>query len=138
MYSKYKGNTQRDYSFMPPPGYDGSRFRRRSDGRDDTFPLYEEVRAENTLREEYVEEEPCEAADEEVFEEYGDPFAEEEACSAPAVQEDVKKESPLSALLSGLSREDILIIALIILLGYEKESAGIETVLILALLLCIR
>ena len=49
MYSRNKGITDRlDPGDMmeprviltPPPGYDGSRFKTRSDGRDDAFPMY--------------------------------------------------------------------------------------------------
>lgn len=138
MYSKYKGNTQKDYTFMPPPGYDGSRFRRRSDGRDDTFPLYEEVRVENNIPDGDIEEELSDAFHEESFEEYDDSLEGEEPCPKLDSHEEEKKESGISALLSGLSREDILLIALIVLTGFSGEGAGIETVLILLLLLCIR
>ena len=52
MYSKNKGMTDRrdggmnirdedrSFTLTPPPGYDGSRFKTRSDGRDDAFPMY--------------------------------------------------------------------------------------------------
>ena len=52
MYSKNKGMTERreggmnirgedrGFTLTPPPGYDGSRFKTRSDGRDDAFPMY--------------------------------------------------------------------------------------------------
>ena len=42
MYSKKQmGYPSGGYSITPPPGYDGSRFKSRSDGRDDAFPPYD-------------------------------------------------------------------------------------------------
>lgn len=42
MYSRKTFGESGSYCITPPPGYDGSRFRRRSDGRDDSFPPYDE------------------------------------------------------------------------------------------------
>ena len=41
MYSRKTYEESGGYTITPPPGYDGSRFRRRSDGRDDSFPPYD-------------------------------------------------------------------------------------------------
>ncbi len=41
MYSRKTYEESGSYTITPPPGYDGSRFRRRSDGRDDNFPPYD-------------------------------------------------------------------------------------------------
>lgn len=41
MYSRKTYEESGSYTITPPPGYDGSRFRRRSDGRDDSFPPYD-------------------------------------------------------------------------------------------------
>ena len=128
MYSKNKGLTDRDYVLTPPPGYDGSRFRRRSDGRDDAFPLYSEPPKRIMKR---PEEHSCSFCEE--------PF-EEDICECPCPEipenQPCEKDSQLLSFLQGIGGEELLLVALVILLSKDSK-AGIETVLILALLLCI-
>ena len=137
MYSKNKGLTDRDYTLTPPPGYDGSRFRRRSDGRDDAFPMYSEP--PQRIRKK-PEPPPCPLCDDcpvtndgppESCECQSDDSWEEKPC-----EKEAEKEKKLLSFLQGIGGEELLLIALIILLAKDGK-AGIETVLILALLLCI-
>ena len=139
MYSKNKGLTDREYILTPPPGYDGSRFRKRSDGRDDAFPMYsqhtERIRERNIPS-------PCTP-----FQDYcanEEPTEYEEcSCSADTVSDtsctpckSEEKEGGIISFLQGIGGEELLLIALIILLCNDNK-AGIETILILALLLCV-
>ena len=153
MYSKNKGFSDKEYSLTPPPGYDGSRFGHRSDGRDDAFPLYGQgynsskrgkkppyqhrpdpiaKDAPPVCSEE--EECPCEycSAEEE-------PITDDESeCeNAPCPCSDAKSENKILSFLKNLSGEELLLIALIILLMGDMQNGEAETVLILALLLCI-
>ena len=121
MYSKNKGLTDRDYVLTPPPGYDGSRFRRRSDGRDDAFPLYC-----SPPKKADIIPEPCPE-----FCECEETFPEE--CNE---EKPDNRENQILSFLQGIGGEELLLVALIILLSKDGK-AGIETVLILALLLCI-
>ena len=148
MYSKAKGFTDRDLTLTPPPGYDGSRFRSRSDGRDDSFPPYREAhhrkKAGAPSAEGAFPAACCEALPEE-----------EKCCDAPSLDERAQseqcpfckvpeeccegggRENPISSFIKGLGNEEILLIALIVLLSGNQSRQGLETVLILALLLCI-
>ncbi len=143
MYSKNKGLTDRDYILTPPPGYDGSRFRRRSDGRDDAFPMYSDKPKRIQPPEPPVEEcrqEPAEAFTDECEEEVSCPCEEsgtdECPCECCTPEKSQKKDSSILSFLQGIGSEELLLIALIVLLSKDSK-AGIETVLILALLLCI-
>ncbi len=159
MYSRNKGMTDRDFTLTPPPGYDGSRFRRRSDGRDDAYPLYSDsgikqhthdkqrknqnphntpshIPKETPLQTlpDTKEEHDCQPEDER-------PLADnDEQTSKPCRLDKAEKKSDngIISFLQGLKSEDILLIALIVLLAGGEGKAGMETVLILALLLCIR
>lgn len=136
MYSKNKGITYQPTVLTPPPGYDGSRFRRRSDGRDDTFPLYEEAgpsrrdaKAPRQISSAHTKENSC------------------PRCAAAAEDSDTyacpDKEPPqhqsvntLTSFISGIGKEELLLIALIIILAGEKGCIDIDTILLLTLLLC--
>lgn len=138
MYSKSKGLTDRGFTLTPPPGYDGSRFRKRSDGRDDAFPSYSQSNISPPPIQEHIEapieeQPPC-------IEEPEAPICiSEPVCHInDRKKEKNEKENPLTAFLQSLKSEDILLIALIILLAGTDKNNGIETILILALLLCIR
>lgn len=135
MYSKYKGITDQNYSLTPPPGYDGSRFRRRSDGRDDAFPLYrEEAKKHPPLKKkpDFFEEEIQKPCPIEAEEECDCRFCEE----GNLPEEKPKSDSGILSFLQGLGNEELLLIALILILANDSK-AGIDTILILALLLCI-
>ncbi len=164
MYSKYKGITDRDYSLTPPPGYDGSRFRRRSDGRDDTFPLYKndanpaskppkkdplKCRA---VTHDYAKDDPllsqnsdydltctddslCECHQKE-NQCCADCDRDEQPCPHK-VSEVAEKSSGIMKFLQGLGNEEILLISLILLLAGGKSRSETETILILTLLLCV-
>lgn len=142
MYSRTKGNTSREYSLTPPPGYDGSRFRKRSDGRDDAFPLYRE--------------EPCPVFEKEHTCKSCETCEEKEALRLPCpdgplddgdchtaepphipCNDHEDRSSPVLSFLKGLGTEEILLISLIALLSGSRERSQMETVLILALLLCV-
>lgn len=158
MYSKSKGMTDRDITLTPPPGYDGSRFRKRSDGRDDSFPLY----YEDTHR--YGQQKKCRERHrfpsdstycpnrhmpkEEVHDCLDEEIEDGECCECEAVEEEKAetaepcekketRENPIKNFLKELGSEEILLIALIVLLSGNQTRAGLETVLILSLLLCI-
>ncbi|MBE6713807.1 MAG: hypothetical protein E7575_00790 [Ruminococcaceae bacterium] len=161
MYSKNKGLTDRDYPLTPPPGYDGSRFRRRSDGRDDAFPMYgeqpmsshgrkrrgqsseqlvcpyeekaEELAESSAERAEAVSEDDCDCAREGQCTECPD----EEKKDKRALCEEKKREGVLSSLIRSLGSEEVLLIALMVLLAGDSSREGMDTVLMLALLLCI-
>ncbi|MBR6676003.1 MAG: hypothetical protein IKL24_01585 [Clostridia bacterium] len=132
MYSKAKGMPRCDASPIPPPGYDGSRFRKRNDGRDEAFlaayapPAQPSVAREKLqLHRDIPTEEPEKAPEEIICEE--DVTTEAEECvSAPSTKE----------LSLGIGNEELLLIALILILAGEG-SAGTEAVLLLTLLLCI-
>ncbi len=146
MYSKSKGITDRDYTLTPPPGYDGSRFRRRSDGRDDSFPLYgERQRTKHTQKCERPKENfspPCcdhpQIADCEEDCSLSDTICNEDSpvCCDTSEKECSSDRSVLS-FLNELGQEEILLVALIVLLCSNQSKVGMETVLILALLLCL-
>lgn len=164
MYSKYKGITDRDYSLTPPPGYDGSRFRRRSDGRDDAFPMYgsdverpmpqrqkDQVSC-RTATHDYSKDEPLSQSPEECTEQdstdkSAECFTEEETCCTQCAECDSPchkdmgpssaKSSKVMSFLHGLGNEEILLISLILLLAGGRNRAETDTILILALLLCV-
>ena len=135
MYSKAKGMTRAD-SPVPPPGYDGSRFRKRSDGRDEAFlaAYTPPVRhSPSAVKEAPLPPEPPAEEKDEVLEVpseviYGEKPAEtaKKRIAAPT-----KKEISL-----GIGNEELLLIALILILAGES-GADTETVLLLTLLLCI-
>lgn len=133
MYSKSKGMQYGEYTLTPPPGYDGSRFRRRSDGRDDAFPFYgEPKRRERPPKREappplLPAEEECEPQK----------YEEEDCCPCECADDKKDEGSGLLSFIQGLPGEEILLIALIILLAGSEDRAGLDTVLILALLLCL-
>ena len=137
MYSKNKGITGRDYIMTPPPGYDGSRFRHRSDGRDDAFlqhsrPLQIPEKSRVPVCEECTE--CCHTEKEESdFCESGD---NQTICEECLPDEKEKKKTGFLSFFQSIGSEELLLIALILLLA-KDDKAGIETVLILALLLCI-
>ncbi len=137
MYSKHKGMTDRDYTLTPPPGYDGSRFRRRSDGRDDAFPLY----GESPKRTAPQYDKPCcekeEPEEEYICEDEEEVLSPCQCCEESPPCEEKPKESPgILSFLQSLGSEEVLLIALILLLANDAK-AGIDTILMLALLLCI-
>ena len=158
MYSRNKGMTDRDFTLTPPPGYDGSRFRRRSDGRDDAYPLYSDRERRQDMQErprrghityqpekKAPREEPCPLCDasEEQYvcspeEEPSPEECKEQTTPAPLEKSEKKSENGVISFLQSLGSEDILLIALIVLLAGGESRVGMETVLILALLLCIR
>ena len=55
----YSRKNREEYIITPPPGYDGSRFGSRSDGRDDSFPPYNKEGQMYTKEEKTPCEEPC-------------------------------------------------------------------------------
>lgn len=163
MYSKYKGITERDYSLTPPPGYDGSRFRRRSDGRDDAFPLYggdverppkqsqiaslqyrtstcdceNEAQShicpvENSEQDCIIDKSECCQEEPPCCTEYSD-----NNCVCQKSAESSPKSSKIMSFLHGLGHEEILLISLILLLAGGNSRAETDTILILALLLCV-
>ena len=163
MYSKYKGITDRDYSLTPPPGYDGSRFRRRSDGRDDSFPLYGNnfgtlqstqpkdparcrSQSHDYAREDQKNEVITKSCSLPICDEQTDEKA--ESCpdstgscpqieSCPICHNSTLKDSKLLSYLQSIGSEEILLISLILFLAGSKSGIETETILILALLLCI-
>ncbi|MBQ5332681.1 MAG: hypothetical protein J6K92_05430 [Oscillospiraceae bacterium] len=130
MYSKKQmGYPQRGYSITPPPGYDGSRFRSRSDGRDDAFPPYDnppQVYAPEKKGGAHVSSENS-ADNEDIFSFDHPPK------SAIKVKKD---ESFFPFLKKGIGNEELIIIALLIVLISENNISS-ELVLMLGLLLCI-
>lgn len=134
MYSKNKGITYQQTVLTPPPGYDGSRFRHRSDGRDDSFPLYEEKSPSHRTVTKEMPECECEAIDKcECCE------CDNDSKNNDSNKGDCQKSSPMSVLapiLKGIGKEELLIIALIILLSGEHGRPDTDTILLLALLLC--
>lgn len=141
MYSKNKGFTYQQTILTPPPGYDGSRFRGRSDGRDDAFPLYEtQSRPPKrilTKKSSVVSNNDTYGAEEEIFE--ATERSEQESCDPPALKDSPGDASPISLLtpiLKNIGKEELIIIALIIILAGEREGIDIDTILLLALLLC--
>lgn len=149
MYSRNKGQTDRDFSLTPPPGYDGSRFRKRSDGRDDAFPLYaEEWSGEETPQRKKIypqrnikkvrKENPEEQDTEDCLENCPPAPPCEATSPSPSIpNEKESKGKKIEDFLRGLKSEDILLIVLIVLLAGDQSREGAETVLLLALLLCI-
>ena len=127
MYSKKQmGYPSGGYSITPPPGYDGSRFKSRSDGRDDAFPPYDKPARTYT-----AEKKPSDNNsnirsstydDDDVFS-FDTPKAE-------------KSNSIFPILKNGISNEELLIIALLIVLISENNISS-ELVLMLGLLLCL-
>lgn len=163
MYSKYKGITDRDYSLTPPPGYDGSRFRRRSDGRDDAFPLYggEVKRPQNQHQNNHThgkviscdyskDEHPSplitDRSDQDLTCESTESCQEETTCCTQCSDiectchkdnESSSKSSKIMSFLHSLGNEEILLISLILLLSGGRSRTETDTILILALLLCV-
>lgn len=124
MYSK-RNSFERENSYIitPPPGYDGSRFGRRSDGRDDAFPPYD-----RPLQQQETEKRSC------TYSRKKQPVKEAQDSS---VQKERGADSDSLSLFHGvLGKEELLIIALLISLVGEKEATP-ELILILGLLLCV-
>ena len=139
MYSKNKGITDRDYVITPPPGYDGSRFRRRSDGRDDAFLSYSDIPQrvqKQKFRPVSEDEEICPPEKEDSPPEYAEESCQCDDCPCPCEEEKKEKSHGIISFLEGIGGEELLLIALILLLS-KDNAAGIETILILSLLLCI-
>ncbi len=112
MYSRKTREEYGDYVITPPPGYDGSRFGKRSDGRDDSFPPYDnqgQIYSQPPKKKEETEKE---------------------------THEENKSGSLFPFIKKGIGQEELLLIALLIVLVGEKDVSP-EIVLILALLLCI-
>ncbi len=112
MYSRKTREEYGDYVITPPPGYDGSRFGSRSDGRDDSFPPYNNrnrIYSPQSVEREEAEDKKISEADE---------------------------KSLFPFLKKGIGQEELLLIALLLVLVGEKNVSP-EIVLILALLLCI-
>jgi len=120
MYSKKNREEYGEYIITPPPGYDGSRFGHRSDGRDDSFPPYDKQPQIYSQR-------PRKHSDEEQKCEHG------EECGSCEKREE---KGLFPFMKKGIGQEELLLIALLIVLVGEK-SVSPEIVLILALLLCI-
>lgn len=150
MYSRNKGMTLDESRLTPPPGYDGSRFRTRSDGRDDGYPPYrerEETRRRALQRRREIQRAPAPKKDS--AEEYCTPLEEtdftcEEECALSPLPdsledgcEERKAKKDVLSILEDLKGEEILLVALIIMLSGSLGGAELDTVLILALLLCI-
>lgn len=111
MYSRKTREEYGNYVITPPPGYDGSRFRSRSDGRDDSFPPYDSQTQ--------IYSRPAQKAEQ------------------PGEKHEENKNASLFPFLKkGIGQEELLLIALLIVLVGEKDVSP-EIVLILALLLCI-
>ena len=141
MYSKNKGFTYQPTILTPPPGYDGSRFRSRSDGRDDAFPLYENStrtppgrvltkKASGTINNDTD-------STEKAYEALAGDV--QTAPMSPVHKDNTGDASSLSFLapiLKRIGKEELIIIALIIILAGERENMDIDTILLLALLLC--
>ena len=125
MYSKKQmGYPSGGYSITPPPGYDGSRFKSRSDGRDDAFPPYDKPARTYTAEKKPSDNDTRSSTydDDDVFS-FDTPKAE-------------KSNSIFPILKNGISNEELLIIALLIVLISENNISS-ELVLMLGLLLCL-
>ncbi len=120
MYSKKYINSDAGYSITPPPGYDGSRFGSRSDGRDDGFPPY------NSPPQVYMPQKSKQKKADIPPKDEGD----------ISDKTDEKKETIFPFLKEGIGQEELLIIALLIVLVSEKNISN-ELILMLGLLLCI-
>lgn len=217
MYSRNKGITDRlDRGDMmeprviltPPPGYDGSRFKTRSDGRDDAFPMYGDglpsPQASSAKRQRHryysnsrkcgdgTSDNPSDGGECENQNSGGDlshcrterrqgffcppkrdsrrdccedserdcSFDRDRDCCDKSERDcghecDFDRDrdccdphkgkhpphreecsSPLSALIKSIGKEELMIIALMLILAGEKGQTDMDTVLILALLLC--
>lgn len=114
-----------DYVITPPPGYDGSRFGSRSDGRDDAFPPYDKPpQVYSPAR----RNKSCQPEQE--------PREESVSCEAVTLEEKKSQGGLFPFLKKGVGQEELLIIALLIVLVTEKEVSP-ELILMLGLLLCI-
>lgn len=147
MYSKNKGFGYQQASFTPPPGYDGSRFRGRSDGRDDSFPLYEsQVRPQKRILTQRTSEPPHIDRIDQIEQNSNEAAvctlcerSEDEETNKNSCRENSSEVSPMSLLapiLKRIGKEELLIIALIIILAGERDCLDTDTILLLALLLC--
>ena len=217
MYSRNKGITDRlDPGDMmeprviltPPPGYDGSRFKTRSDGRDDAFPMYGDdlpspqgSSAKRQRHRYYSNSRKCGDGTSDDMSESGEcenqnsggdlslcrterrqgffcppkrdskydccedsdrdccfdrdrdccdmsdrgcgqecDFDRDRDCCNPHMGKHPPHReecpSPLSALIKSIGKEELMIIALMLILAGEKGQTDMDTVLILALLLC--
>ncbi|MBQ8475251.1 MAG: hypothetical protein IJ499_06290 [Clostridia bacterium] len=141
MYSKQNGNSRDEgYAITPPPGYDGSRFGRRSDGRDDAFPpydapasMYEKPAAVYTQKRQGRERRNTEIK-----------AGNEQASYSPHISHNHLREKNTGSMESGImpflrnaiGREELIIIALLLSFMGEKETDP-EIILLLGLLLCV-
>lgn len=134
MYSRSKGMTHTEPYLTPPPGYDGSRFRKRSDGRDEAFlAAYTPPPAPKETARDSFEEPICCPKDEEPPDVC--PESEEIQCSddeAGAAKGPPLRHRPLQFL----GEEELLLISLILILAGGND-ANTDVVLLLSLLLCI-
>ena len=141
MYSKSKGMHSDEYSLTPPPGYDGSRFRHRSDGRDDAFPMYPDP-PQRYFRQ---RKQKAEYSAPPVYDEPSSDDTEPESCDlrdeatlpCPIPEKEKKSSDGLLSFIEGLRSEELLLIALTVLLCTTEGRQSLDTILILALLLCV-
>lgn len=129
MYSKKtSGIGSGDYIITPPPGYDGSRFGSRSDGRDDAFPPYDRTpqiySPKRSAPSQQMKE--CEHSYE----------CEKETDAACSSDKECEQGGLFPFLKRGIGQEELLLIALLIVLVCEREVSP-EIILMLGLLLCI-
>lgn len=137
-----------DENISVPPRYGGVRFVRekRSDGREGILENSAVPMAEKAFFESAVEKiKPVEeAAESAVGEGFTPPAANAEENTAPDIAESAdispvrKTKNPLSEILKNVGEDDILIIAIILIIAAEKGENGREAILLLALLLCFR
>lgn len=128
MYSKKQmGYSAGSYSVTPPPGYDGSRFRSRSDGRDDAFPPYDKP------AQVYVPEKKDISSHSDKFTSDDDDIF---SFDPQPKSEPKKNSSAIPSFKKQITNDELLIIALLIVLISENNISG-ELVLMLGLLLCI-
>ncbi len=112
----YSRKSREDYIITPPPGYDGSRFGSRSDGRDDSFPPYDRSSQLFSQVSEKKAEETC------------------EECRPECEEKETHAMFPF--LKKGIGQEELILIALLIVIVGEKNVSP-EIILLLGLLLCI-
>ena len=165
MYSKNKGmnirSEDRGFTLTPPPGYDGSRFKTRSDGRDDAFPMYGDPDAphhrctavpcgrrhsgdiHNIHHHKDHEAANCSdgRGDRDMCEKdvrcLSDCCSDTDCaeCGSDCRKEDCKDKTPFSSFIKNIGKEEILLIALIFMIA-GSSCPDPETVILLALILC--
>ena len=175
MYSKNKGMTDRrdggmnirsedrGFTLTPPPGYDGSRFKTRSDGRDDAFPMYGDPDAphhrctavpydrrhagdiHNIHRKNQgtphctdgcnMCENDDRCPDVRCLPDCCSSNTDCTECGSDCSKEDCRDKTPFSSFLKNIGKEEILLIALIFMIA-GSSCPDPETVILLALILC--